>query len=247
MVSVNTYTSEEILEVFRANYRQQQQFDPEVVLGEELNFDTSVEEWRDICDLLESYKLANYFNYFFELDISQESWLSILLPEDERTLRDVCSFISQNAIKPLIKPLKLFGSDCKTAAIFKHLMYKFTQKGIDIKTIMPSSPLEPFAKKHLGVLIEEVNKLSPSALPPVEYKANVFYRIGTSLFVIGFLAMIISIWVSNLIWLIVFLFSLGILLCWVGSKFNPTRTAFKELDTFRSLVNRIEQNSNIYV
>lgn len=247
MGKINRYTPDEVLAIFKANYLQQQQFDPEVELGENLNFSTTIAEWRNICDLQEPFKLSDYFNYFFELDFPQDKWLSILLPEKLKTLGDVCGFISENATKPLIRPVKLFGSDCQTAAIFKHLMNRFALKGIDTKKIKPSSPLEPFAKNNLGLLTVETNKISPFTLPPVEYKANIFYRVGTSLFVIGFLTMIASIWLSNLIWIIVLLFSSGILLCWIGSKFNPTKASFKGLDTFRDLINRIDQNLKVYV
>jgi hypothetical protein len=247
MEKINRYTPEEVLAIFQANYLQQQQFDPEVELGENLNFSTTIAEWRSICDLQEPFKLSDYFNYFFELDFLQDKWLSILLPEKLKTIGDVCDFISENATKPLIKPVKLLGSDCQTAAIFKHLMDRFALNGIDTKAIKPSSPLEPFAKANLGILIVEANKMNPSALPPVEYKGTVFYRIGTSLFVIAFLTLIASIWVSNLIWIIVLLFSSGTLLCWIGSRFKPARTSFKGIDTFRDLINRIDQSSKVYV
>ena len=148
MEAINRYTSEEVLGIFQANYLQQQQFDTEIELGEELNLETTINEWRSICDLLDPYELAESFNYFFELSISLEQWLLVLEPEEVKTLGDLCKFISENAVKPFIKPVKIFGSDCESAATFKYLMNRFNQKGIMTAMIQPSSSIEPFAKEN---------------------------------------------------------------------------------------------------
>lgn len=101
MNAVNRYTSEEILKILQANYLQQQHFDPEVERSQELTFHTTVREWREICDLPEPYKLANYFNNLFGLDISGEHWILELQPEKIKNLKEICRFIAGNAIKPL--------------------------------------------------------------------------------------------------------------------------------------------------
>jgi hypothetical protein len=247
MKAINRYISEEVLRIFQANYLQQQQFDPEVELGEELTFETTIEEWRNICDLLKPHELSGYFNYFFELNIPVDKWLLILQPQETKCLEDLCKFISENAVKPLIKPVKLFGTDCQSAATFKHLISKFESKGIEVKDIQPSSLVEPFAMKNLGILIEEVNKINPSTLPPVEYKSNFFYNTAGNLFLLGFILLIVSIWVSNLVWPIVISFSSGVIFSWIGSKFKPSKTSFAGITTFRDLVEKIEQNRKSYV
>lgn len=100
MKAINRYTSEEILARLKTNYLQQQKFDPEVEGYQELTFHITVRTWRDICDLPEPYQLADYFNHLFELNISVEKWILVLQPEKTKNLKEICEFISGNAIKP---------------------------------------------------------------------------------------------------------------------------------------------------
>ena len=244
METLNRYTPAEILAIFQVNYLQQQEFDPEVDLGEELTFNTTIAEWINICDLVEPRKLGEYFNYLFELNISIEKWSSILLPRNIRNLKELCDFISLNAIKPLIKPVKLLGSECESAATFRYLLERFKEKGIEVKDIKPSSLLEPFAKDYLGIFIEEVNKVNPSTLPPVVYKSNYLYRLGVIFFAVAFFLMITSIWISDLIWVYLSSICIGMLFCWIGSKYKPRQASFNEIVTFRDLITKI-QNKNI--
>ena len=100
MDAIDRYTSEEVLARLQANYLQQQKFDPEVEGYQELTFEITVRKWRDICDLPEPYKLPDYFNHLFELDIPAEKWILILQPEKIKNLKMICEFIVKNAIKP---------------------------------------------------------------------------------------------------------------------------------------------------
>ena len=243
MEIVNKYTLEEILAIFQANYLQQQELDPEVDPGEELTFDTTIGEWIDICDLVEPRQLGKHFNDFFESNISIEKWSSVLLPRHSKSLKELCDFIALNTMKPEIKPVRLFGSDCQSAATFRYLIKKFKEKGIEVKDIKPSSLLEPFAKDNLGILIEEVNKVNPLALPQVVYKSNYLYHWGGIFFALAFLLMIISIWISNLIWVWLSLFSIGMLFCWIGSKYKPRQVSFHEITTFRDLITKIQKKN----
>ncbi|NOT52758.1 MAG: hypothetical protein HOP10_15950 [Chitinophagaceae bacterium] len=238
MGTINKYTPEEILAIFQANYLQQQQFDPEIDPGESLELETTIEEWINICDLSEPYELSDYFNYFFDLDFSMETWLYVMQPKNKKTLGELCNFISEEAFKPVIVPIKVFGSDCRNAATFKHLISQFSKKGIDAK-IQPSSSVESFAKKHLGILIEEVNKLNPETLPPVKYRENAWQNLGGYCLLFCVLTAIASIWISNLGLIIGGLFGTGILFYWIGSRFEPKQMSFDGLVTFKDLVLKI--------
>lgn len=246
METKNRYSPDEILRIFQANYLQQQEFDCEVELDEKLKSETTIEEWRNICDLLDPYELANYFNYFFEVDIPVEKWLFILEPEDAKRLGDLCEFIAENAVKPSIKPVRIFGIDCRSAAVFKYLMSRFRQKGIMTASIHPSTLIEPFAKENLGILIEEVNKINPDVLPQVNYKPNYLTGMGDVFFLLGFVALIVSIWMAWIASIFVALVGLGILLAWLGLNFKPARTSFEGINTFRDLVEKINQSNKQY-
>lgn len=242
----NRYTREEVLAIFQANYIQQQQFDPEVELGEILTFETSIEEWRSICDLLPPRQIAEYFNYFFELNILVEEWITIIEPGDEKKLKVLCEFIALNATKPTIVPVKLFGADCQSAATFKYLMKRFAEKGVQVKSIKPSDFLEPFVIDNFGLLIEEVNKVNPSVLPPVNYKYNFFSNVGIISFLIGLVVLIASIWISNLSIVFVSLFAGSIMFTWIGAKLRPAKASFDGIHTFRDLVEKINENKKQY-
>lgn len=238
---VNRYTPKEVLEIFQANYLQLHQLGSQVEKRNEINGETTIEEWIAIDDLLETDELAEYFNYYFEVEIPQEEWLLVLEPRESRTLEDLCRFISDHVVKPSIKSVRIFGLDCQSAATFKYLMNRFKQKGIAIGTIRPSSLLEPFAKENFVVLIEEVNKINPLALPPVNYKSNYLTGMGELFFLFGFVLLIASIWAAGLYSIIIAFIGLGVLLLWLGLKFKPVRTSFDGVNTFRELVEKIIQ------
>jgi len=140
------YHPTEILQIIHANYRQQQQYDNIALKDREFTFATTIADWQDICDLVETAELWNYLNYYFRLDLDKESWMTTLVPEDTKILGDLCNFIASYADKEIIKPIKLLGSNCETAAIFKSLTAKLKDRGVDISDIWPSSELEPLVK-----------------------------------------------------------------------------------------------------
>ena len=84
-IAVTKYQPEEILQIIRANYiQQQQQFDEIVLKGQELTFETTISEWSDICDLVETAELWRYLNYYFHLEADRERWMTILEPDDKQ-------------------------------------------------------------------------------------------------------------------------------------------------------------------
>jgi len=240
------YHPTEILQIIHANYKQQQQYDDIVLKDQEFTFDTTISDWRDICDLLDTNELWKYLNYYFRLDLDRESWMSALEPEDTKSLGDLCNFISSHADKEIIRPIKLFGSNCETAAIFKSLITKLKDRGVDISDIRPSSQLEPLIKKYKSVLIEEINQIDPTVLPPVNYKTNWVYKWGlrtfmTLLFVTFFLAYKESKWA----WLTGGISFVGYIMTWIGARLKPKQASFADLHTVADLVRRINTAPNI--
>src|SRR5580704_15951986 len=59
-------TPEYILAVIKDVYRQQCQYDPETEKNALLTFDSTIQEWRDACDLLGWQKLARALNDWFK-------------------------------------------------------------------------------------------------------------------------------------------------------------------------------------
>jgi hypothetical protein len=240
------YNPTVILQIIHANYRQQQQYDDIVLKDQEFTFDTTIADWRNICDLVDTSELWKYLNYYFRLDLDRESWMTILEPEDKKTLGDLCNFISSHADKEIIRPTKLFGSNCETAAMFKSLIAKLKDRGVDIFDIRPSSQLEPLVKKYKSVLIEEINQIDPTVLPPVNYKTNWVYKWGlrtfmTLLFVSFFLAYKESKWA----WLTGGISLVGYIMTWIGAGLKPKQASFTDIHTVADLVRRINTAPNI--
>ena len=243
--SYTKYHPTEILQILHANYRQQQQYDDIALKDQEFTFDTTIADWQNICDLVDITQLWKYLNYYFRLDLDKESWMTVLEPEDTKTLGDLCNFISSHADKEIIKPIKLFGSNCKTAAIFKSLTAKLNDRGIDTSDIRPSSQLEPLLKKYSSVLIQEINQIDPTVLPLINYKSNCVYKWGlrtfmTLLFVTFFLAYKESKWA----WLTGGISLVGYIMTWIGARLKPKQASFTDIQTVADLVRRINTAPN---
>jgi len=240
------YSPTEILQIIQANYRQQQQYDDIVLKDHEFTFETTIADWQDICNLVETAQLWEYLNYYFRLDLDKESWMGILKPEYTKTLGDLSNFIASHADKEIIKPIKLFGSNCETAAIFKSLTAKLKDRGIDITDIRPSSQLEPLVKKYSSVLIEEINQIAPTVLPPVNYKTNWVYKWGLRTFIsMWFVTFFLAYKESKLAWVTAGISIVGYGMASIGSRLKPKQSSFTDIQTVADLVRRIKL-ANIY-
>ncbi len=240
------YHPTEILQIIRANYKQQQQYDGIALKDQELSFDSTIADWRDTCDLVDTSELWKYLNFYFRLNIEYAIWLTQLEPEDEKTLCELCNFIAAHADKNIIVPLNLFGNKCESAAIFKTFTSKLKDRGIDVSHIRPSSKLEPLIQRYRSIIIEEINLIDPNVLPPIDYKTNWVYKWGlrlfmTFVFVTIFFAIKESHWAqwSGAILLI------GYLMTWIGAWLKAKRARFDGIDTVADLVRRINTAPNM--
>lgn len=247
MTSRNSkYQPDEILQIIRANYIQQQQYDDIALKNQDLTFDTTISDWRDFCDLVPTTELWQYLNYYFHLEVDGQSWMEVLEPDDKKTLGDLCKFVADRAEKQIIEPIKIMGGYCTTAAIFKSLKKRLKDRGMDVSDIRPSSQLEPLVKKYRSVLIEEVNQFDPSVLPPIDYKTNWVYLWGLRLmlsfvFVTAFLAYRKSNWG----WLASGICLIGYGMTWLGAWLKPKQASFRNLHTVADLVRKIDQQNPI--
>ncbi len=237
------YQPNEILEIIRANYRQQQQYDV-VLKNYELNFETTILEWRDICDLLDTDQLWKYLNFSFQIDIDYQTWQNILEPEHKQTLKELCEFIALKAEKVIVNPIKLFGQECETAGIFRTLTNRLKNKGIDTSEIKPSSKLETLIMKYGTVIIEEINQIDPNVLPAMNYKSNWIYKWGLRTFITSLLVTIIlGFFKSNIAWTTGIIAFIGYLMTWIGAKLKPKQANFENLETIADVVRKIKYST----
>jgi hypothetical protein len=233
------YQPAEILQIIRANYIQQQQFDDIVLKGQELTFETTISEWTDICDLVETTELWRYLNYYFHLEADRETWMNILEPDDKRNLANLCNFIANFAEKEIIRPVKLFGNDCDTAAIFKSLKRRLENRGIDVSDFRPSTQLEPLVKKYRSVLIEEINQLAPAVLPPIDYKTNWVYKWGLRLLMTFPITLILFWKESSWAWATAGICFIGYIMTWIGARLDAKQASFNGIFTVADLVRKM--------
>ncbi len=239
--SVLRYQPIEILEIIKANYRQQQQYDDVVLKNYELSFDTTILEWRDICDLVDTTELSKYLNFYFRVTINQKIWMTHLEPEHAKTLGDLCHFISSHAHKAIIQPIKLLGNTCETAAIFKTFSDKLRDRGMDVKSLRPSSKFETLVHKYRNVIIEEINLLHPNVLPRMVYKTNWVYKWGLRLFCIFILTTFFLLFIqSRWAWGTGAVSLVGYLMTGVGANLKAKQASFEGIDTIADLIRLIK-------
>jgi len=233
---IKKYTATEILQIIQANYRQQAQYDIVVQKGSELTFETEIWEWIDICDLVPPDELWYYLDDYFRLKQDRSSWMSVL--KDEKTLGDLCNFVAEHASHEIITSIKLLGSDCKTAAIFRTFTKRLKDKGIDTSAIRPSSKLEELVNQYGGVFIQEINLFAPTVLPPITYRANWNFNWGLYIFLLfGFLTCIL--WGNLSAWFTGLTAFWGFVMISIGANLKPKQASFQDIITIADLVRRI--------
>ena len=229
------YSPDEILQILNDFYNYQSAFDPEVELGETLNFETTILEWRVICDLVEPKKLASYYYDLFQLT-AQPADLEAILLQSKNKLEFFCNYLSKNAIKQSISPIKIMGQHCMTASIFKTLKRNLKTRGIGTESIRPSSKFAPLFQKHSAAFLEEVNKLAPGSLSKFDYRDNWILKTGFAFNLLSFLSFIaVSIdWQFHSALFIAL--CTGITLTFLGNRLKPSKENIGGYDTLRDLI-----------
>lgn len=230
------YRPEEILELLKASYNFQTQFDPEVDSGQELTFKTTIEDWRLICDLLPSNDLAKLYHGEYELTKPLSELELLLKNERQNTLGDFCKYISENAVKEIINPITLLGKECQEAAIFKTLLSKLSKKGVDIKGIRPSSKFRPFFNKNYSELLSITNRLAPGSLSVFEYESNKITKTGGLIILLSLIFMAIFSFIWNFHWYLFIPIGIGLIINTVGNKLKPAKDIIGGYDTMRDLI-----------
>jgi len=238
------YQPVEIIELLKAFYNFQTVFDPEVDKGHELTFETTIEDWRMICDLLKPKELASYYHEFFSLPTPKIELEEILNNQKYNTLKDFCGYISKYAVKEKILPIKSLGHDCLDAALFKTLMSKLNKRGIDTSCIKPSSPFQPFFDNNLEAVMETANRLVPGSISTFIHEENKTTTLGWRVTIFGIAgAILISIfWKFNCLLLIPAL--IGIVYIKIGLNKGPKKYVIGGYETVGELIKAMKEKLN---
>lgn len=228
-------TADYVLDAIRDSHRQQCRFDPEADPDAVLTFETTVADWRLACDLLDWRALGRALDGEWALGRSDAQWRSVLDPPEDLTLRDVCEFIASGALRPSIEPLRILGAACFPAGAFLAIRAILRERGADVSSLTPSTPIDEFARRYPGVFLGPISRLAPNALPPVRVSAP-WYDLSLMGLALGLLVACAGLFISPLT------AAGGVLLAlvsWAGarnaSRHPPSRVEFGDLRTFRDL------------
>jgi len=234
-----------VLEILQDDQRQSSQYDPEVDGDIKLSFESTIDDWRQACDLVAWKALGLALNDWFDIEYSNLEWKNVLEPSSEKTLFKLCTFIANKAERNEIKPFNIFGTHCKTAGVFISVRKALKDAGIPTEDIKPSSELEPILIKYGFDFIREVGKLAPNVLPPVKIKSSFLQMMGYWVVLVG-----VILGFSNAIFEINFILQIaysltigGVLLIIVTSRMNPKSFTLGELKTFADVCTLISKST----
>jgi hypothetical protein len=150
----------DILNIFINQHRLFSQFDPEIDIYAEFDFNSTVKDWSDANDLIQWDKLYLVYNQEFKINATREEWEAVLVPASKKKLIDVCEFIAAKATYPNIQSVKILGNESLEAGVFKTLMDNLTNKNVKTQNIKPSSKISDFLDEYMLEIITEVIFLS---------------------------------------------------------------------------------------
>jgi|GEM_PF-989579 len=242
MEEYKSLTADEIFFIFKEEHRLCSPLDPEADPTFDLQPTSTIEEWRDSMDLLPTHPLAKALNSTLTLEVPLESWKAVLEPPDQRTVYDVCNFISQFARIEIVQPVKLLGQTCISAALFRSLHKNLQKRGIDTAGLRPSSDLEPFLRNHFGEFVGYINTAYAGVIPSIHKKRTVLNTVcwlATLFSVSAFLAALV--WdFSSVIVMISVLTTIS--LWFLNNRLFKRKAGMIGVPgvvTFRDLINRI--------
>jgi len=226
------YTPEEILQILIDFYNFQAYFCFDADTGHQLTFQTTIGEWRKICDQEKPAKLAEYLHSFFNLDTNQSELINLLNNEDN-TLGAFCNYVANNAIKPVI----LSGTLCLETAIFEKLKIEFEKKGIDITDFTPSTDFTVLFYKHAEDIMSIVSKLAPGTLSYYKLKYSIIDKLEALLMIFSIITPIVMILFYHIIWhIIIPLFIVTIILVLINKKSKRFKSDISGYRTIKDLL-----------
>ena len=114
-------------------------------------------------------KLYKAMNEIFSITVSYSKWKKAVLPERKKKVWDLCLFLAQYAKEEILCPVNLLGKECMAAAAFLTLKKNLSRRGLDVKSIRPSTRLKDFLnRKTLPYLLAELALTGTRTLDSLE-------------------------------------------------------------------------------
>lgn len=156
-----------LLAYFRACHRREAAFgdaDPDF----ELTPATTIEDWTFESFMPVGRKLARGLEARWAAGRPWGEWKAVLEPRKGRTLGGLCEFLAASGAKrPAFEPIGFLGvRPCAAAGAFAAVRSILREAGADADAIEPSTPLEPYLRRHIGAFVHPpLAILAPGALP----------------------------------------------------------------------------------
>ena len=179
-------TEADVLAWLNADYRIRAGLDPEVDSGAVLRPDTTIDEWRSICDLVSTGRLAATMGKWFQVARPASEWDAILEPEDERTLGDLARFAAAFMRVPEFRPIRVSGVDDAASGAFFCLKHLLARAGVPVGRIRPSTPIGSLGQAYVLPLSDALARLSPELAPEPRVVPYNGQRVGGFLSFVGF-------------------------------------------------------------
>ncbi|MDC6367220.1 hypothetical protein [Flagellimonas amphidinii] len=151
------YSPEEIFEIFKEQHRLASPLDPIADETFELTKETVIVDLQDAQDLLPWQEWTEWLNQCYGIEANRVEWKEVVKPTTEKTLWDVCLFISERAEKEEVKPIKLLGNECLSSAVFLTLKKNLKIKGANVDNLRPSTNISEYLDNNdnFSPLLEE--------------------------------------------------------------------------------------------
>jgi len=241
MKGQNTFTEESAnAEQILGVMRDYQRLELGVILrGEEiLSFDSTVKDWLASFDVYEEWRFfGKFLNKVFQLNIGQQEWQTILRPEGQKKLREVCEFVALRATLPRLNEQRILGGNCRNGSAFLGLRYQLQQKGVVLGAIRPSSKLGDYLRLHSDEIISTIIRVAPGKMPAVKWRNNLGSKISGCFFLASILALGFASAFSKpaIEFLAVLCVALSFLAATAFSKLPPKSVSIEGCETFADL------------
>ncbi len=235
-------TSEEIFFIFKEEHRLCSPLDPEADPFFDLQPTSTVAEWLDARDLLPWMELRKIYNEWFGIEVPIEEWRLAAGFSNEKTMQGVFDLIATYAKIEVIKPVKLLGQACLSAAIFKSIKKGLEIRGINTATLSPSSKIEPVLKKNFNQFVADINKNFTGVMPEIRKTETILSRLVGFAGLVSILSLVLAMSWYNLLFVSGVSFMVAVILAFIeNKKFNKQEgmLTIPGIVTFRDLVNRI--------
>lgn len=177
-------TEADVIAWLQADYRIRVGIDPEVEGDAVLTAETTIADWRAACDLVSARRLAGVMNDWFQCERSTHEWLSVLEPEETRTLGGLARFAAPHMRMPDFQPISVGGASNAASGAFFALRGLLSQKGVDLATLRPSTPISSLTTEQVVAVGSALAMLAPDATPIPAIIPKRRQQVGV-LFVVG--------------------------------------------------------------